>query len=129
MNTHPIFRPGGSLLAFEITSAWITFRSLYKILRSVEGVSDIKRNYFNDNRVTFNYHGESFIVNEPWGDNSRYWVGPENVEISRLNITPLHNAFQEHRSNFRKAWSWLIKLKCLTLRSSGTPQKCGAPQR
>jgi hypothetical protein len=98
VKTHPISRPDGSLLAFEVTSAWVTFRPLYKTLRSVPGVSDIKRNLFNDDRITFTFQGESCVVNEPWGDSSCYWIGPLDAQSSKLDMTPLHRAFQAYRS-------------------------------
>lgn len=109
MNTHPIKRPDGSLHSFEITSAWVTFRPLYHILRSTPGVTDVKRKWFNDNRVAFNFHGKPFVVNEPWGDNSRYWVGLENRGICELDITPLLHAFQNYHSPIDKVWSWVIR--------------------
>ena len=115
MKTYPIYRPDGSLFAFEITSAWLIFRPLYKILLSVDGVSDIHRNWFNDNRISFNFHSVQFVVNEPWGDNSRYWVGPESVDDSMLDVTPLHNAFQCHHSVIVKVWLWLANVKSANL--------------
>jgi hypothetical protein len=41
-----------------------------------EGVTDVKRTWFNEDRIKFLFHGEPFVVNEPFGDNSRYWIGP-----------------------------------------------------
>ena len=98
MKTHPISRPDGSLLAFEITSAWVTIRPLYRTLRSVPEVSEVKRNLFNDDRMTFTFQGEPCVVNEPWGDSSRYWIGPLDAHSSILDMTPLHRAFQAYRS-------------------------------
>ncbi|MGH7767194.1 MAG: hypothetical protein ACREQP_07040 [Candidatus Binatia bacterium] len=92
---------------FEITSTWITFRPLYKILRSVEAISEVKRNWFNDNRITFKFRGEPCIIYEPWGDSSRYWVGPENAGSSTLDITSIHQAFQRYRSPIARAWTLL----------------------
>jgi hypothetical protein len=92
-------------LAFEVTSSWSTFRPLHSILRSVNGVASIKRQWFNDDRVRFTFHGEPFVVNEPWGDNSRYWIGPENPEASKLDIAPIQLAFQQYRGIFQRALS------------------------
>lgn len=98
MKTHPIKRMDGSLLAFEITSAWVRFGPLFKILKSVEGVTDIKRQWCNDDRISFKYHGEKAIVNEPWGDNSRYWVGFEDPDQSKkIDLSPLRDAFDHYR--------------------------------
>ena len=98
MRTYPILKDDGSLHAFEITSAWIRFSPLFKVLNSVQGVSEVKRQRFNDDRVTFKFHSNDCVVNEPWGDNSRYWVGfvdPENH--SGIDISPIHEAFKNYK--------------------------------
>ena len=102
MKTYPISRPDGSLLAFEVSSVWLTFRPLHKTLRSVEGVSDIKRQFFNEDRMTFAFCSEACVVNEPWGDSSRYWIGPSDPQSSCLDLTPLHRAFQAYQSPFTR---------------------------
>ena len=100
MKTIPILRADGSLRSFEITSSLFTHQ-VFKILGSVEGVIDVKQNWFNDNRYSFKFHGEPFVVHEDYGDSDRYSVQPENPEASKLDLTPLHQAFQIYR------W-WLV---------------------
>ena len=107
MKTYPILRADGSMLAFEITSGWVTFRPLFKILRSVQGVTDVRRNYFNDDRLSFQYLGEPCVINEPWGDNSRYWVGPREAAASSLNLASVNQAFQANRGTLARLWSIL----------------------
>jgi hypothetical protein len=97
VKTYPIRRDDGVLHAFEITSAWFTFRPVYKLLRSVDGVSGIRRNFFSDNRISFLYRCVPFVVHEPFGDNSRYWVGPEDPKSCSLDLGPLHEAFLGYR--------------------------------
>lgn len=98
MKTYPILRPNGSLRGFEITSAWLTFRPLLRLLRSVPGVTDVRRNWFKDDRVTFNFHGKPAVVSEPWGDNSRYWVGLQEPDASpEIDISPIQEAFKRYR--------------------------------
>ena len=98
MRTWPIVKADGSLRGFEITSAWVTFSPLFRILRSVPGVSDVRRNRRKDDRVLFNYYGKPGVVHEPWGDNSRYWVGLENPDGSPdVDIGPIHDAFRRYR--------------------------------
>jgi hypothetical protein len=98
MKTYPIKRADGSLIGFEVTSSWLTFRPLFKLLRSVPGVTDVRRNWFSDDRVTFNFHGRRAVVNEPWGDNSRYWIGLEDADAPpQLDLTPIHEAFSRYR--------------------------------
>jgi hypothetical protein len=113
MRTYPLFREDGSLFAFEITSTWISFHRLFRTLRSVAGVTNLRRNYFNEDRASFMYCGERWIVNEQFGDNSRYWVGPERGVHSSLDATAVHEAFQRLESFL--TWLW----RCLR-RPAGT---------
>ena len=98
MKTYPILKDDGTMRGFEITSAWVTFRPLYKILRSIDGVTDVRRQRFNEDHLVFNYYGEPFLVNEPFGDNSRYWIGPKDPDNSQHDMNPIHKAFQQYRS-------------------------------
>jgi hypothetical protein len=97
MKTYPIYMETEKLRGFEITSSWFRFGPLLKILKSVEGVTDVKRQWFNDDRVLFKFYGKNGIVNEPFGDNSRYWVGLEYPDESPdLNISSIHEAFKNY---------------------------------
>ena len=104
MRTYPLFREDGSLFAFEVTSAWFFFRPLFTALRSVPGVTKLERNYFNEDRASFMYGGERWVVNEPFGDNSRYWIGPERGLSSALDARPIHEAFQNFESFRSRLW-------------------------
>jgi hypothetical protein len=105
MKTHPILRADVSMLAFEVSSAWLSFRPLFKIIRSVEGVTDVRRRFFNENRLTFIFYGVPFVVNEPWGDSSRYWIGPENPEISSIDASRINQAFSNYKGPLALLWS------------------------
>ena len=94
MTTYPIRNQDGSLRGFEITSWGSTF-GLVRLLRAVPGVTDVRRQWFNDDRVVFNFHGREAVVHEPFGDNSRYWIGLQDPDGSPdIDITPLHEAFR-----------------------------------
>jgi len=110
VNRYPLRRADGSLFAFEVTSTWVSFHSLFKVLRSVDGVTDVKRNFFNEDRASFNYGGEQWIVNEPFGDNSRYWIGPERGSKSSLDATAVHDAFLQLESLPRRLWRTVTNL-------------------
>src|SRR2546429_3246611 len=103
MRTYPIRKPDGSLRGFEITSTWLTFRPLFKILRSVPGVTEVQRNRFSDDRITFKFHGKEAVVNEPWGDSSWFWIGLQDPDSSpEIDITPIHDAFRRYRGPFSR---------------------------
>ena len=96
MKTFPVSRDDGTIRAFEISGTWVSFRALYSLLQSVEGVVDIKRNRFDEFRITFTFHDEPMAIWEPFGDNSRYLVTPVD-DASVFDITPLLKAFQDHQ--------------------------------
>ena len=98
MKTYPILRTDRSLHGFEIDNAWISFERLGDILCSVDGVSDVRRVDFSDDRMEFLLNGELCVVHEPFGDNSRYWIGPRDAANSTLDISPVHNAILAYNS-------------------------------
>ncbi len=95
MKTWPLLKKDGRLCAFEIRSTPVTFGRIFRALRATEGVANVKRNWFSEDHITFSYRGEPFVINEPWGDSSRYWVGPQDAETSKVDLTSLHKAFQD----------------------------------
>lgn len=98
MKTYPIRQDDGSLRGFEIASTWGRFGPLFRILSSVDGVSEVTRQRGNEDRVAFLFHGHKGVIHEPWGDNSRYWVGLLDAEASRnVDISPIQEAFNEYR--------------------------------
>ena len=98
MKTYPIRRENGSVRGFEITSTWLALGPLLRLLRNTPGVTNVRRQWFNDDRIVFELQGKSAVVNEPWGDNSRYWVGLQEPDSSPdIDISPIHEAFKEYR--------------------------------
>ncbi len=110
MKTYPILRSDGTIHGFEISNFCLSYRSLFKILRSVDGVSNVQRQHHSEDRVVFSYHAEKCVVNEPFGDNSRYWIGPMDPAASRLDINPLHRAFQQYRSPVSRIFFRIISI-------------------
>jgi hypothetical protein len=66
------------------------------VLTSVSGVSDFKWVRSNDDRFAFLYLGRGCIVHEPFGDNSRYRIGPVEKEPP-IDMTPVRDAFSRFR--------------------------------
>jgi hypothetical protein len=67
-----------------------------RVLGSVPGVTDFKRRWFDEHRFTFTYGGRACVVWEPWGDNSRYWIGPAEMEPP-VDMGPINDAFRKFR--------------------------------
>jgi hypothetical protein len=97
MKTYPFETEGGIVKAFEISNAfpW-SLGAMRSVLESVAGVTGFRRNWFNEDRFSFVFLGRACVVNEPWGDNSRYWIGPTEMEPS-LDMGPVHEAFRRFR--------------------------------
>ena len=100
MKTYPIYRKDGAIGGFEIANFYVSLwslRPLCRLIQSVDGVSNVRRQFCNDDRIIFTLKNEKCVVNEPWGDNNRYWIGPEIGIESELDLEPLHDAFQRHQ--------------------------------
>jgi hypothetical protein len=49
-----------------------------------------------DVHVRFRYRGATFVVWEPHGDSSRYWIGPEDPERPRMDVGDLQATFDRY---------------------------------
>lgn len=118
VTTYPILNDGGQPFAFEVENIYLTLSKAAAVLRSVQGVSDIQqRGLFRrpmDVHLRFRYCGEPFVVWEPYGDSSRYWIGPDEPAQLHPDIGALQTAFDLYRPPFLlRALGNLITLKFL----------------
>lgn len=104
MKTYKINDNNGNPFAFEIENLYISLRKIVKILSSVEGVTNINaRQLFEhsrENHIEFEYFGEQFVIWEPFGDNSRYWIGPKEPEIRTERIIEIENIIKKYKPSF-----------------------------
>lgn len=95
------------VVAFEIDSVYVSRRTIAKLLKQIEGVADIRLGgrfgSSNDIRVEFKYLDRDYIVWEPFGDNSRYWVGPRDLRERVTHIDELQAAFGRYKPPFHRA--------------------------
>ena len=107
MDTYPIAHKNGLPFAFEVENAYALPRRIARILSHVDGVSDVRLTRWSgratDTRVEFKYLDRDYVVWEPYGDSSRYWIGPKNTDEPAPDITPVENAFKEYRLPFYRA--------------------------
>lgn len=106
MKTYPLKRDDGQIFAFEIPAAGLWTGSLARLLRRAPGVAGVRRIHGNDNRIAFELNGEPFVVWEPWGDNSRYWIGPANTGARLGNASALEAYFKQAPAWFQ--WPWRL---------------------
>jgi hypothetical protein len=93
MRTYPHRRDDGTVAYFEISNAipW-SLGFMRRVLTSVQGATDFRRIRFSDDRYAFRYSGRECVVHEPFGDNSRYWVGPVEKEPP-IDMAAVQDAF------------------------------------
>jgi hypothetical protein len=81
MKTYPLQNEKGELHAFEIENIWVGREGATAIVERIPGVivkrrpkkflSDFREDVFCE----FELNGVTFEIEEPFGDNSRYWIG------------------------------------------------------
>jgi hypothetical protein len=104
MRTYPIKDEAEVLYAFEIRSQLLG-RRLAGLLGRVDGVSDVRRRRWwigsPDVHIRFRYHGREYIVWEPWGDNGRWWIGPDDPEAEHVSLEAVERAVTA-----LSPWAW-----------------------
>jgi hypothetical protein len=95
MRTFPIRDDAGHVFAFEIDAQIIGWR-LARCLRDIPEVSDVRpRRWWvgsPDVHIRFQYQGREYVVWEPYGDNSRWWIGPDDENAPHVPLDDLERA-------------------------------------
>jgi hypothetical protein len=108
MTLHEIKDQNGRVFAFEVGNFLLSRRCVSRIVRSIPGVRLLKtQGYFSwsseDVFCKFELGTQKFQVWEPFGDNSRYWIGPESAEWCE-EVHIVREAFLQHQHSW---WRWL----------------------
>jgi hypothetical protein len=99
MRTCAVRRENQSVASFEISSLHST-TTIARVLKSVPGVENVRRQWFTDVRLTFTYQGVPSCAFEPFGDSDRVSIGPRAP--SDLDWSSVLRAFD-------KSWGgWLL---------------------
>jgi hypothetical protein len=97
MKTYPVLHPDGSVKGFSISNSfWWGLGTMRRLLESVDGVANFRKNWFNEYRYSFAYRGRACVVHEPWGDSDQYWIRPVQLEPP-LDLGPIHRVFENFR--------------------------------
>ena len=81
MNTFDLFDKDGRLYAFEVENLQLGRRGLVRAVRTISGATIIRAplklfSWFREEEFCEVAIGERrFVACEPFGDNSRYWIG------------------------------------------------------
>lgn len=117
MRTYEVPDQDGRLVGFEVDNVLIGPAQSAALLRGVAGVSAVEQrklfSRFSDVHVRFEYHGVPYVVCEPFGDNSRYWIGPTNPQgAPQAQIAALRAEFERYApALWRRALLTLLTLK------------------
>lgn len=131
MRTFPIVNEQKVVFAFEIENVYIGSRTIARLVRSVLGVTDVRvRKPFTGSaevHVEFQYHNQPYVVWEPFGDSSRYWIGPDDPDVSSPSIDAIERVFREYRPGLlRRVFGDVVSLKFITGVSAGRRQQRSA---
>lgn len=86
------------MYAFEVDNFLIGRRQACKIVARTAGTTIIKTSRLfrdSDDFCEFEIGGETFLISEPYGDSSRFWVGPK-VPPPSSNLGVIRAAFERH---------------------------------
>ena len=83
---------------------YLSRRTIARILDKIEGMAEVHLGGRfaspDDVRIEFKCQGHDYIVMEPFGDNSRYWVGPKGGKddvTAAANIGRIKAAFEGYK--------------------------------
>ena len=104
MRTYPLRTPSGEIYAFEVGNTLLSAAKIARIVQTTLGaqITYGPNRVFarSDVRLRFMLRGVGFQVWEPFGDNSRYWVGPESDPPTRhASIDAIQAAIEAYEAN------------------------------
>ncbi len=115
MRVHDLKDSEGRVFAFEVSNAIIGRSGACAIIAGIPGVFGVRRRSKGDraeDRCFFHLQGQRFLVMEPFGDNPRYWVGPEPPAwCPQIELV---------RQAFLDARPWAVHLRAIALRVHGS---------
>lgn len=78
MRTYPLLDDQGWLVAFNVSSL-LGRRLARRVAAEISGARIVSTNLREDRFCVFEIGSSQFAIEEPFGDNSRFWVGPVNA--------------------------------------------------
>jgi hypothetical protein len=92
MNIHDVIDGDGKAFAFEVDNLSVGRSQVCRVAASIPGATIVRRpRLFSSLReevfCEFEIEGVTFVAWEPFGDNSRYWIGPEPAHwVSQITV-------------------------------------------
>jgi hypothetical protein len=97
MKVHDIKDKQGRIFAFEVPNTLLTRRGVCKLVRSIPGARVLsgRKELGDEEFCAFEVQGQRFKAWEPFGENSRYWIGPEPPNWCE-QVSVVRDAFAHH---------------------------------
>lgn len=82
MTTFDQLDESGRLQSFEVETSDVRRYGLVSVVKTIPGATIIRKpmmlfTWFREHQFyEFAVGGQRFVADEPFGDNSRYWIGP-----------------------------------------------------
>jgi len=83
LKIHDLLDKEGRIFALEVSNFLLSRKRLCKIVSTIPGVRMVRtpRHLSGEEELCeFEIDGQRFVASEPWGDSSRYWIGPKSKE-------------------------------------------------
>ena len=85
MKTYELLDEEGRFFAFEVGNSGLGRKGVCRVVETIPGAKIVRRPKFlswfrEEEFCEFDVDGKTFIAWEPYGDSSRYWIGPEPIE-------------------------------------------------
>jgi len=103
MKTYELLDEDGRVFAFEVNNAGLGRKGVCRIVETIPRAKITRRpkllSWFREEAFCeFQVDGETYVAWEPYGDNSRYWIGPEPARwLSQTKS--VRDAFDAHRES------------------------------
>ena len=96
MQIYEVINESNEVFAFEVSNTFLSRKKVIQIIEELPGVIVVSKpqGFVFDNETEFcqfEHEGDTFIIEEPWGDSSRYWIGPKAIAF-----TPNINSIIQH---------------------------------
>lgn len=103
METYELLDEDGRVFAFEVNNTGLGRNGVCRVVETIPGAQIIRRpkllSWFREEVFCeFSVGGKTFIAWEPFGDNSRYWIGPEPTEWL-AETQSVRDAFESHEES------------------------------
>jgi hypothetical protein len=97
---HDLNTEDGRLRALEVTNTFLSRGRACRIVEKIPGAQLVRKpRLFRDSDAfcEFTLAGGTFFIEEPFGDNSRYWIGSKGpTQTQSSSLLQLRAAFARH---------------------------------